>query len=213
MKKISRLHFLTQDHPERSHVAQAEAALRAGAEWIQFRSKEKSFTEMKEVALEIKALCDEYGATLIINDSAQLARDIGAGVHLGKSDLPVSEARKILGNERIIGGTANSFEDIEALSAAGADYIGVGPFRFTETKKRLAPILGLEGIRRIVGECEAAGIHLPLIAIGGIRTGDVREILASGVHGFAVSSAVNLAASPEHAARDFLQFFQTGVVS
>lgn len=213
MKKISRLHFLTQDHPERSHVTQAEVALRAGAQWIQFRSKEKSLAEKTEVASEIKTLCDEYDAVLIINDSVQLARDLGCGVHLGKTDLPVSQARKILGNECVVGGTANSFDDVRDLARAGADYIGVGPFRFTETKKNLAPILGLDGIRKIVGECERAGIHLPLIAIGGIRISDVLQILDSGVHGLAISSAVNLAPSPEAAAREFLKFFQTEVVS
>ncbi|MBL8994102.1 MAG: thiamine phosphate synthase, partial [Spirochaetia bacterium] len=125
MKKISRLHFLTQDHSERSHASQAEAALRAGADWIQFRSKEKSPAEITKTALEIKTLCLEYGAVLIINDHVELAHEIGCGVHLGKSDRPVSEARKILGEECFIGGTANTFEDIEALVAAGADYVGV----------------------------------------------------------------------------------------
>jgi len=168
---------------------------------------------MKKTALEIKTLCREHDAVLIVNDHVDLAREIGCGVHLGKSDLPVSEARKMLGEECLIGGTANTFEDIEKLAAAGADYLGVGPFRFTETKKKLAPILGAVGIRKIIDECERAAIHIPLIAIGGIRTGDVPEILRLGVHGFAISSAVNLADSPEKAAGEFLQFFPARVFS
>ncbi len=205
-KAIASFQVLTQDHPRLSHGTQALSALRGGAKWIQLRSKEKSRGEITTLARELKIICRDFGAHLIINDHAEIAGEAGAdGVHLGKSDLSVAEARSLLGRDFIIGGTANTLEDIGALAEAGVDYAGIGPFRFTETKKKLAPILGLEGIRRLVSACRAAGIQLPLIAIGGIGLEDVASILETGVFGLAVSSAINLSQKPEKVVADFLQ--------
>ena len=110
--------------------------------------------------------------------------------------MPVDEARKLLGAEYIIGGTANTMDDVERLYKAGADYIGCGPFRFTTTKKNLSPVLGLDGYRDIVNNMRRKGISLPLVAIGGILPSDVREIMNTGVSGIAVSGAVLNAAEP-----------------
>jgi thiamine-phosphate pyrophosphorylase len=103
-----------------------------------------------------------------------------------------TEARELLGKGFIIGGTANTFEDIERLAASGVDYIGLGPFRFTSTKENLSPILGIEGIEGIIKKCNEKGIHIPIIAIGGIKTEDVKTIMDKGVYGIAVSSSINL---------------------
>ena len=110
--------------------------------------------------------------------------------------MPVDEARKILGNGKIIGGTANTIEDIVRLHKQGADYIGCGPFRFTTTKKKLSPVLGLEGYKSIVQNMRDKGIDLPIVAIGGITVADIPAIMATGVTGIALSGAILGAADP-----------------
>ena len=95
-------------------------------------------------------MCKEHDAILILDDHVELAQKLEVdGVHLGKTDMPVAEARQLLGEAFIIGGTANTFEDVEMHYRAGADYVGIGPFRFTTTKKNLSPVLGIEGYTSI----------------------------------------------------------------
>ena len=144
------------------------------------------------VSKQSKSICEQFGATLIINDNIKIAKAIGAdGVHLGKQDISPSEARANLGNEVIIGGTANTFEDIQNLAKQGVDYIGLGPFRFTTSKDNLSPILGLEGYEEIVNQCKNEGITIPIIAIGGIQVRDISSIISVGIHGVAVASLIN----------------------
>ena len=135
---------------------------------------------------------NEY--TFIINDNVELAKEIEAdGVHLGRADRNPAEAREISGDDFIIGGTANTFDDIVSLLEQGVDYIGLGPFRFTETKKNLSPVLGLEGIKNIVETYRRTSLRqIPVIAIGGIKLNDVEDLIKAGVHGIAVSSAINI---------------------
>ena len=126
-----------------------------------------------------------------------LAKDIKAdGVHLGKKDMPVSEARQILGRQAIIGGTANTIEDIKRLCEEEADYIGCGPFRFTTTKQGLAPIIGLEGYRSIMRQMAELGLTTPLVAIGGITADDIPDLMATGISGIAISGTVLSADDP-----------------
>ena len=125
-------------------------------------------------------------------------------MHLGKHDMPVAEARRLLGNGFIIGGTANTFDDVKMHYEAGADYIGCGPFRFTTTKKNLSPILGLEGYRRIVSQMKEAGINLPIVAIGGITREDIPAILQTGVTGVALSGTILRADNPTEETRRIL---------
>ena len=137
MKTISPLHYIVT-RPE-----QAETACRAGADWVQLRVKAQSYTNWKAIALDTLAVCRQYNARLIINDNPQLAGEVGAhGVHLGQDDMPIQEARVLLGDRFIIGGTANTLETILAHQHDGVDYVGLGPFRFTTTKEKLSPILG-----------------------------------------------------------------------
>jgi thiamine-phosphate pyrophosphorylase len=190
---VSRLHYITQELTGRSHCDLAESACAAGVNWVQLRIKNKSYPEQIELAIKTKAICKKYDARLIINDNVKLAKEINAdGVHLGKTDMDPSEARSFLGNDFIIGGTANTYEDIEQLAKAKVDYIGLGPFRFTSTKENLSPILGLEGYVSILKKCKENKINIPVISIGGIHTLDVKPILETGVYGVAVSSAINL---------------------
>jgi thiamine-phosphate diphosphorylase len=151
-----------------------------------------------DVGRQALALCRRYGATFIVDDRVEAAAELGAdGVHLGKNDMPVEEARRRLGSAFIIGATANTFDDIRAANRAGADYIGLGPFRFTTTKKNLSPVLGLEGYRDIMTPCRTEGITLPVTAIGGILTDDIPVIMGTGVHGVAVSGLILNSPSPE----------------
>jgi thiamine-phosphate pyrophosphorylase len=201
---IEKLHYITHDVPGKSHAELAGEACAAGARWIQLRVKSKPCAEWKEIALQTQAVCKKYGAKLIINDSMTLARDIGAdGVHLGLSDLSTAEARKILGHGFIIGGTANTFADIVMHAHAGVNYVGVGPFRFTATKAKLSPILGLEGYRSLLQKCREANIHIPVIAIGGITCADIPSLLETGVYGAAVSSVITGAGDKSSVIKDF----------
>jgi len=143
---INDLYFITMDDAPLTHLQQVEAACRAGIQLIQLRMKLADNAAFREVAGAAKQICDEWGVRLIINDRVEVAREVGAyGVHLGKEDMTVAEARVILGEDFVIGGTANTIEDIRLHYSQGADYIGLGPYRWTGTKKNLSPILGLEG--------------------------------------------------------------------
>lgn len=180
-----------------SYLDSIRLALEGGCRWVQLRMKDATDEEMLPVALEAQRLCREAGATFIIDDHVELVKEIRAdGVHLGKMDMPIAEARKILGAEYIIGGTANTFEDVKAHYEAGANYIGCGPFRFTTTKKKLSPVLGLEGYRSIVSQMRSAGIDLPIVAIGGITAEDIPAIMQTGVTGIALSGTVLRASDP-----------------
>ena len=181
-------------------------ALEGGCRWIQLRMKDASDDEVRKAAAEIQPMCKAHDAIFLLDDRVELAKELKAdGVHLGKNDMPVDEARRVLGEEFIIGGTANTFEDIERLARQGADYIGCGPFRFTTTKKNLAPVIGIEGYRDIIEKMKAAGIDLPVVAIGGITADDIDDILATGVRGIAVSGTVLRAENPVAMMKQIIQ--------
>lgn len=185
--------------------AQADMACGAGADWIQLRVKNRAYADWKALALETLAVCRQQNARLIINDNPQLAGDIGAdGVHLGQDDMPVAEARTLLGSQYLIGGTANTVETILAHHRDGVDYVGLGPFRFTSTKEKLSPVLGLDGYRRMLTTLTDQGISLPVIAIGGITIDDVPALMRLGFQGIAVSSAITNAPDPIAQTRLFL---------
>ncbi|MBS1604852.1 MAG: thiamine phosphate synthase [Bacteroidetes bacterium] len=170
------------------HLQQVEAACRAGIRWIQLRMKEATDEDVRLVALAAKKITDASDCALIINDRVEVAARVGAsGVHLGKQDMPVGAARRILGEDRIIGGTANTIEDIREHCRQGADYIGLGPYRYTTTKKNLNPILGLEGYRRIMRLLKQEQLAIPVIAIGGIEMRDAGSLFDAGLHGVAFS--------------------------
>ncbi len=194
---MKQIQFITHRNDRYGYVDGARMALEGGCKWIQLRMKGASDDEVAEAAAQIQPLCREHEAIFLLDDRVELAKKLKAdGVHLGKNDMPVSEARQVLGEEFIIGGTANTFEDIERLASQGADYIGCGPFRFTTTKEKLSPVLGLEGYRRIVEQMGANGVNLPIVAIGGITFDDIPAIMQTGVDGIAVSGAILNADNP-----------------
>lgn len=200
------LQFITHFTDRYSYYDSARMALEGGCRWIQLRMKDASPEEIRPEAIRIQTLCREYGATFIIDDQVELVKELHAdGVHLGKNDMPIAEARRILGKDFIIGGTANTFEDVQMHYQAGADYIGCGPFRFTTTKKNLSPILGLDGYASIVSQMKVAGINLPIVAIGGITYDDIPFIMQIGVTGIALSGTILRAENPVDETRRILE--------
>lgn len=200
------LQFITHRNGRYDEVAGAEAVLRGGCRWIQLRMKEAEEREIIAAGRAIRRLCDTYGATFILDDHVELVGATGAdGVHLGKNDTPPDEARHVLGPKAIIGSTANTFDDIDRAALLGADYIGLGPFRFTETKKRLSPILGTEGYADIMARCRKEGLALPVVAIGGITAADLPELMETGISGIAISGALLNAPDPTAETRKIME--------
>ena len=165
--------------------------------WVQLRMKGATTDELRAVAVKSQQMCRERGATFIIDDNVALVRELHAdGVHLGRNDMPISEARRILGSDYIIGGTANTIDDVEMHYRSGANYIGCGPFRYTTTKSNLSPVLGLQGYSNIIAEMKRRGLEIPVVAIGGITASDIPQIMQTGMSGIAVSGAVLNAENP-----------------
>lgn len=197
-----RLQFLTNATERYDELDEVAMALDGGCRWIQLRMKDADDDKVIAVGRAAARLCHARGAVLIIDDRVAFCHAIGAdGVHLGRHDMPVDEARRLLGAGAIIGATVNTPDDLRRAAAAGADYAGCGPFRFTTTKARLAPILGLEGYERLVKVRDGLGRPLPLVAIGGITIADVPSLMSTGVDGVAISGCVVRAAEPVGAMR------------
>ena len=183
--------FITHFTEQYSYLDSVRIALEGGCRWVQLRMKDVDEAHLYPIALQAQQMCREYSATFIIDDHVEMVKKVKAdGVHLGKLDMSIAEARKILGDDYIIGGTANTFEDVKAHYEAGADYIGCGPFRYTTTKSNLSPILGLEGYRSIVCQMKEAGIHLPIVAIGGITKEDIPSLMETSITGIALSGSI-----------------------
>ena len=179
---------ITMDGIELSHVEQAKQLCEAGAKWIQLRIKNSDPESVEAVALDVKPICDEHEALLVINDYLNLALKIGAGgVHLGRDDTDWQTARGLAGPDLVIGGTVNSLDDArKALASRSLDYVGVGPYHYTETKEKLAPVLDEKGLSEIV---EFLG-ELPKVVIGGVKPEDLPEIAKLDADGVAVSSGL-----------------------
>ena len=200
------IQFITHYTEKYSYLDSVKLALEGGCKWIQLRMKDAAVDEIRPVAVKVQEMCRDYGATFIIDDHVDLVKELGAdGVHLGKDDMPIDKARLILGKDFIIGGTANTFDDVRKHYANGASYIGCGPFRFTTTKKGLAPVLGLEGYSNIIRKMRQAGIDLPVVAIGGITLEDIPQIMLTGVSGIALSGTVLRSENPVEEVRRVIE--------
>lgn len=200
-----RLQFISHTTPTLSYLDGIRLALEGGCRWVQLRMKGATDAEVEPIARETQSLCRKQGATFIIDDRVELVKKLQAdGVHLGKGDMPIAEARRILGDAYIIGGTANTLDDVVRHYHDGADYVGCGPYRFTTTKERLAPILGIEGYERIINGMRSQGFDIPVVAIGGITTADIPTILQTGVKGIAISGTILRAEDPVNMTRDII---------
>lgn len=199
------LQFITHKNDRYGYIEGAIEALAGGCKWIQLRMKEATADELREAVKILKPACAEKEAILVIDDHVELVAELDVdGVHLGKNDMPPAEARRLLGEKYIIGATANTIEDIRALAVQDVDYIGLGPYRFTETKRNLSPVLGIEGYRRIMEACRAEGIEHPVVAIGGITIDDLQPLMDVGVSGIALSGTILNAPSPRETTETIL---------
>lgn len=187
---FSKLQYISQGATDNEQLNNIQQALDAGCNWIQLRFKNATPAAIKALAAQVKVLCASSNAVFIINDHPQIAKDIPAdGVHLGLQDMPVIDARSITG-DKIIGGTANTLEDVLKRIDEGCSYIGLGPFRFTTTKEKLSPVLGLEGYSKIMEGLNQRQMQVPVYAIGGIVLEDIAAIIQTGVYGVALSGVI-----------------------
>lgn len=191
---IDRLQYITQGTTPEDHIQLCRAVCDAGVKWVQLRLKQVDVDTYLETAKVCREITSSHGAQLIINDNLDIAQQINAdGVHLGLSDLNTAAARERSSSDFIIGGTANTYEDVLNHHQNGVDYVGVGPFRHTTTKDKLSPILGLEGYQKINDTLRTANVNIPVIAIGGVLESDLIDLRSTGIHGIAVSGLITKA--------------------
>lgn len=170
------------------------AVIEGGCRWVQIRMKDAPDDEIRKVVEAVKPTCEQKQVFLLLDDRVELAKEVNVGgVHLGKDDMPCSKARMILGPAAVIGVTANTFADVIAVSNLDIDYYGLGPFAHTDTKKNLAPVLGIDGIRDLCYGMATNNIEIPRVAVGGITADDVLPLIEAGANGVAVSGAIAFA--------------------
>ncbi|ACF14494.1 thiamine-phosphate pyrophosphorylase [Chloroherpeton thalassium ATCC 35110] len=199
-KHIGQLCAITDTHIQSrfSHVELARLALQGGADIIQLRDKTLPTSELFCIAKEILTLCQALGGKLIINDRADIALAADAdGVHLGQDDLPIAEARKLLGENKIIGATASTLALAKQAEFDGADYIGFGHIFPTSTKHKPEPPKGVLAISEI-----KKSLRIPVMAIGGIDYENIGEVMRAGADSAAVVSAICCAENPEAATQE-----------
>lgn len=189
---MEKLQYISQGNTIQEQELHIRKALDNGIQWVQVRWKnapENEFINLCEIS---KQLCSEYQSVCIINDYVHLAKEIDAdGVHVGLNDIAVEEARLILGENKIIGGTANTLSDVIQRISEACDYIGLGPLRFTATKEKLSPVLGYEGYQKIIDGLREQSIDIPKIfAIGSVAFEDILPLQEIGIYGVAVSKLI-----------------------
>ena len=208
MKKVGRLHVLTDTvlQSNFSHTELTELAIAGGADTIQFRQKSGSTRDMIEVARHMQRLCAASDVMFIVNDRIDVAIAAGAdGVHLGQDDFPIPLARELLGEGRIIGGSAATIAEARKCLSDGADYVGFGPVFPTTSKDDAGPVSGIDILKQVVEE-----VPLPIVAIGGVGAENISEVLGVGARGIAVISAVCCQEDPERATRELYEALYKG---
>ncbi|MDY0905092.1 thiamine phosphate synthase [Pedobacter sp. CFBP9032] len=204
MKYIEKLQYITHDLPHLSHVAQVQMACEAGAKWIQYRCLSKTDEELLTEINLIAEICDDWGTTLVVTDHIHLngKADI-QGFHIENMEADFTILRKLVGDDITLGGSANTLENIIRLVNEGADYTGFGPFAHTATKPNDLPLLGVEGYSVMLKKLKALSVEIPILAVGGVKFADVESLMQTGIHGIAVSGAINLADDFIEAYQDF----------
>lgn len=189
---MEKLQYISQGNTIQEQELHIRKALDNGIQWVQVRWKNAPENELINLCEISKQLCSEYQSVCIINDHVHLAKEIEAdGVHVGLNDIAVEEARLILGENKIIGGTANTLSDVIQRINESCDYIGLGPLRFTATKEKLSPVLGYEGYQKIIDGLREQSIDIPKIfAIGSVAFEDILPLQEIGIYGVAVSGLI-----------------------
>lgn len=192
-----------------SAVELAEMAVKGGADLIQLRAKKMKTDELLETAVKINEICQKEKVPFIVNDRTDIALlSHASGVHLGNEDLPILEARKILGKEKIIGGTANILEKAFELERQGADYIGFGHIFPTQSKIKNTPPVGIEKLKEVV-----KAVKIPVAAIGGIEESNLDQVLEAFPYAVAVIRAVCGSENPEKVARTLKAIITKNIIN
>lgn len=200
LSRIGRLHVVTDTdlQARHAHAELARLAARGGADTVQFRHKGASMRERWHAAEATAEVLRGTAASLVIDDHADIALALGAGVHVGQTDLPVGVARRLLGPTAVVGATATTAAQARDAEAAGASYVGFGPVFATASKANPDSVKGLDGLAEA-----AAAVQIPVVAIGGITLERVASVLGAGAWGVAVLSAVVRADDVEAATAAF----------
>lgn len=199
---LPKLHYISQGLNPNDHLHNIKLALGSGLKLIQLRLKNVSEDIYIDCAMKAKELCIKHNALLIINDNPLVAKKSKAdGIHLGLDDMKVLDVKKII-THKIIGGTANTFEHVQQRCTEQVDYIGLGPYRFTTTKEKLSPILGIDGYSEIIRQMKRENLTTPIYAIGGIELKDITSIIDTGIYGIAVSGLITHAIQKENLVKE-----------
>lgn len=189
---------------ERDLCKAVEDSIKGGATIVQLREKFIDDNKFLEIAKEVQKITKKYNIPLIINDNVKIAKEIDAeGVHIGQSDESLEEARKELGENKIIGVSVGSIEEALKAEIGGADYLGIGTIFYTGSKKDINEPLGIENLKNIV-----ESIKIPCIAIGGIHLNNIKEVMETGVNGVAVISEILGKEDIEKASKTLLSFIK-----
>lgn len=214
--ELPRLQYITHPEEQFEDLSWVHRLHEGGVRWIQLRMKETDVVRsypgkhyralFHETADKLRAITGALGMLLTINDAADVALFAQAdGLHIGQEDELPEQAFSGLPDEAVRGGTANTFEEMLRYKGAKMSYFGVGPFRHTDTKAALKPFLGTEGYKKLLDRMASEGMTIPVYAIGGITSADVRSLLDAGVYGVAVSGAVFHTGHDIAAVRSFIQ--------
>jgi len=196
---LKKLIYISQGENQETQLLNISKALDSGCNCIQIRYKNRSESEVLQLTEQAKKMISNFpDVTLIINDHPRVALLTDAhGVHLGLADSPVKEARALLGAHKIIGGTANTIDNLLQRIAEGCDYIGLGPYRYTPTKEKLSPILGLTGYQNLFRQLKELNMTPPAVyAIGGILPEDLEALMQTGIYGIAFSGLLSQHPNP-----------------
>ena len=203
--------FISPNKDEKGIIEDCKTALQYGIKFIQLRMKQQTNEQVLKVAEIIRPLCDKYYALFTIDDRIELLNtNLFDGVHLGKNDMPIKQAKNLISNKYLLGATCNTFQEVERAINDGADYLGVGPYKFTTTKQNLSPILGLEGYKNIISSLQTSypcSNNIPIYAIGAIGLEDLTNLQKVGVYGVALSSAITSSSTPQKTITEILKHY------
>lgn len=200
--------FITPNKTSEEIIKECTIVLQEGIKFIQLRMKGVANDKVLEVAKQIRPVCDKYCAILTIDDKIELLKsNLFDGVHLGKNDMPIKQAKQITQDKYLLGATCNTIQDIQKAIENGADYLGIGPYKYTTTKQNLAPILGLEGYKNIIKYMSDKNLNIPFYAIGGITLEDLQQLKNIGVFGVALSGTISTATNKQSIIKEILKTF------
>jgi len=191
-------------HAQCSFYLALESALQAGVKYIQLREKQLPAKQILDIAYWVRELTSEYGAKLLVNDRVDIALAVGAdGVHLGQESLPAHAARKITGDNFLIGVSTHGIDEALQAERDGADFITLGPIYNTPSKLRYGDPIGVDMLRQVKSR-----VSIPVLAIGGIKTNAVHEVVSAGADGVAVISGILAAEDISGTTEEFLRLVQ-----